>query len=116
MTTKQILELDCRTEENKKVIQRVLRQIKPLSRYSVEQPVPLEAIEKAITVMSKKYDMAVREFILDSQSNGKGTIWMANVVGSTDMGTISLVYGLGVYEVLAKVAVCMYAQVKRRQK
>ena len=57
MTTKEVMNLDYREEENQEIIQKVLRQIKPLSRYSDECEIPFEAIEKAIVVMSKKYNM-----------------------------------------------------------
>ena len=63
------MNLDCRKEENKEIIQKVLRKIKPLSKYSVGECIPISALEKAITVMTKKYNMHIREFVLDIQSN-----------------------------------------------
>ena len=51
MKTEDIINLDCRKEENKEIIQKVLRKIKPLSRYPDGCDIPFEAIEKAITVM-----------------------------------------------------------------
>ena len=113
MTTNQVLQLDCRLEENQKIIQRVLRQIKPLSRYSEEEDVPFEGIEKAITVMSKKYNMHVRDCCPDVWSNSKSTIWRATIIDDTNLNTIQLVYGISVYETFAKCAIAMYAQVRK---
>ena len=113
MTTKQILQLDCRKEENQKIIQKVLRQIKPLSKFSVEENIPLSAIEKAIVVMSKKYNMRIREFTPDVWSNAKETIWKAVLINETNLQTIEIVYGLTLYEVFAKCAIQMYAEVRK---
>ena len=112
MTTNQVLQLDCRKTENQQAIQKVLRQIKPLSRFSVEEDVPLWAIEKAITVMSKKYVMRIREFVPDVWANQKETIWRAIVVDETNLHTVSI-YGITLYEVFAKCAVWMYSMVRK---
>ena len=113
MTTKQILQLDCREQSNQKIIQKVLRQIKPLSKFSVEEDIPLSAIEKAITVMSKKYSMRIREFAPDVWANKQNTIWRATLINDNSMNTIDIVYGLSLYEVLAKCAIRMYAEVRK---
>lgn len=110
MTTFQVLQLDCRKKENEKIIQKVLRQIKPLSKYS-EEEVPFWAIEKAITVMSKKYNMRVREFSADVWANKDETIWRATVVNETSLTSV-MVYGISLYEVFAKVAILMYSNVR----
>lgn len=111
MTTNQVLRLDCREKENAKIIQKVLKQIKPLSKYSGEE-VPLWAVEKAISVMSKKYNVRVREFSPDVWANKNETIWRATVVDETNLSTISI-YGISLYEVFAKVAVQMYSMVRK---
>lgn len=112
MTTNQVLQLDCREEESKKIIQKVLRQIKPLSKYSDEDTIPFWAIEKAITVMSKKYNMRVREFNPDVWANKQETIWRATVVNEENLSTVS-VYGISLYEVFAKIAIQMYSMVRK---
>lgn len=113
MTTKEVMNLDCRKEENKEIIQKVLRQIKPLSRYSDECEIPFEAIEKAIVVMSKKYNMRVREFMPDVWSNEDHTIWRATLINETNYKTIDTVFGITLYEVFAKTAIRLYAEVKK---
>lgn len=113
MTTNQVMNLDCREEENKKIIQKVLRQIKPLSRYSDECDIPLSAIEKAITIMCKKYVMRIRDFSPDVWSNETHTIWRATLINDTNLKTIDMVYGITLYEVFAKAAIRLYAEVKK---
>lgn len=113
MTTKEVLNLDCREKKNKEIIQRVLRQIKPLSKYSDECEIPFEAIEKAITVMCKKYNMRVREFSPDVWSNETHTIWRAILINETNLKTIDVVFGITLYEMFAKTAIRLYAEVKK---
>ena len=113
MTTKEVMNLDYREEENQEIIQKVLRQIKPLSRYSDECEIPFEAIEKAIVVMTKKYNMRVREFMPDVWSNKDHVIWRATLINERNYKTIDTVFGISLYEVFAKTAIRLYAEVKK---
>lgn len=113
MTTNQVINLDCRESKNREIIQKVLRQIKPLSRYSDEEEIPLSALEKAITVMCKKYCMRIREFSPDVWANESNTIWRAVLINETNLKTIEIVYGITLYEVFAKTAIRLYAEVRK---
>lgn len=113
MTTNQVINLDCRIKKNQEIIQKVLRQIKPLSRYSDEEDIPLSALEKAITVMCKKYCMRIRDFSPDVWSNETHTIWKAWLINDTNLKTIDMVYGITLYEVFAKATIRLYAEVKK---
>lgn len=113
MTTNQVINLDCREKENQEIIQKVLRQIKPLSRYSDECDIPFSAIEKAITVMCKKYMMRVNQLVPDVWANDEHTIWRAWLINDTNLKTIDTVYGVSLYEVFAKTAIRLYAEVKK---
>ncbi len=113
MTTKEIINLDCRFEENKEIIQKVLRKIKPLSKYSDEYDIPFEAIEKVITVMCKKYKMRLKHVSPDMWSNDSYTIWGAMLLSEVDYKVIDMVYGISLYEVFAKSAIRLYTEVKK---
>ncbi len=113
MTTKQIMNLDYRKEENQEIIQKVLRQIKPLSKYSDEYEIPFSALEKAIKVMCKKYCMQLRDLSPDMWSNHNHTIWRATLINETNLKTIETIYGISLYEVFAKTAIRLYAEVKK---
>lgn len=112
MTTKQILNLDCRKEESQEIIQRVLRQIKPLSRYSDECDIPLSAIEKVLLIMCKKYGMRLCE-IIPGSGNDDHIIWSATLSNDKNFKVIDHVYGISLYELLAKAAIRLYAEVKK---
>lgn len=113
MTTNQVINLDYREKKNQEIIQKVLRQIKPLSKYSDEEDIPFSAIEKAITVMCKKYTMRVNQLSPDMWANNEHTIWRAWLVRDTNLSTIDMVYGITLYEVFAKIAIRLYAEVKK---
>ena len=113
MTTKEIINLDYREKRNQEIIQRVLRQIKPLSRYSDECEIPFSALEKAITVMCKKYCMRIRDFAPDVWSNNDCTIWSATLINEITLKTIDMVYGVSLYEVFAKCAIRLYTEVRK---
>ena len=111
MTTSDIIQLDCRDEKQREIIQKVLRQIKPLSRYSDE--VPFEAIEKAIVIMSKKYNVRIRDFVPDVWSNETETVWKAVIVNEDDLSIVAVIYGISLYELFAKCAIQMYSMVRK---
>lgn len=113
MTTNQVLNLDFRKEENKEIIQKVLRQIKPLSRYSDECEIPFSALEKAITVMCKKYMMRIQSITPDMWANNEYTIWRAVLTNDVNLKLIDKVYGVTLYELFAKCAIRLYAEVKK---
>lgn len=114
--TKQIMEMDYRVPENQKAIQRVLRQIKPLSKFPEGSDIPLSAIEKAIQVMDKKYEIGISDLVPDTHSNSNGTIWRATLVEHNNpFERLDAVHGLSIYEVLAKAAIRIYAEVRKRK-
>ena len=113
MKTSEILELDYREPSDKRTIQKVLKQIGPLSKHNGDE-VPVRLLERCIQVLSRKYDFVV-SIHLDPQSNKDTPIWRCSVIRygqSVTAGTN--VWGTSVYEVLAKANIVMYS-VSRRQ-
>lgn len=113
MTTNEIINLDYREEKNKEIIQKVLRQIKPLSKYSDEDKIPFNALEKVITIICKKYRMRIQELVPDMLSNDSNTIWRVMIINETNLKTIDMIYGISLYEAFAKTAIRLYAEVKK---
>lgn len=111
MKTEQILNLDYRKEENREIIQKVLRKIKPLSKYSDEINIPIEAIEKLVRVMVQKYEITPQWMSMSYFEPVLG-IYSINVKTTTDHKWLGTVYGMCLYEVFAKLAIKMYADIK----
>lgn len=111
MKTEQILNLDYRKEENREIIQKVLRKIKPLSKYSDEINIPIEAIEKLVRVMVQKYEITPQWMSMSYFEPVLG-IYSISVKTTTDHKWLGTVYGMCLYEVFAKLAIKMYADIK----
>lgn len=111
MKTEQILNLDYRKKENKEIIQKVLRKIKPLSKYSDEIDVPIEAIEKLVRVLVQKYEITPQWMTMSYFEPILG-LYSIGVKTTTDNKWLGTVYGMCLYEVFAKLAIKMYSEVK----
>lgn len=111
MKTEQILNLDYRKKENQEIIQKVLRKIKPLSKYSEESNIPIKAIEKLVHVIVKKYEI-IPQWIAMSYHEPTFCIYSIGVKTTTDYKCLGTVYGMCLYEVFAKLAIKMYSEVK----
>lgn len=110
MKTEQILNLDYREDENKETIQKVLRKIKPLSKYS-DEIVPLEAIEKTIKVITNKYEIAPQWMTMAYHESILG-IYSIGVKTTVDHKWLGTVYGMCLYETFAKLAIKMYSEIR----
>lgn len=111
MKTEQILNLDYRKEESQEIIQKVLRKIKPLSKYSDESNIPIEAIEKLVRVLVQKYEITPQWMSMSYFEPIVG-IYSIGVKTTTDHKWLGTVYGMCLYEVFAKLAIKMYSEVK----
>lgn len=111
MKTEQILNLDYRKEESQEIIQKVLRKIKPLSKYSDESNIPIEAIEKLVRVLVQKYEITPQWMSMSYFEPILG-IYSIGVKTTTDHKWLGTVYGMCLYEVFAKLAIKMYSEVR----
>lgn len=89
----------------------MLRKIKPLSKYSDESNVPIEAIEKLIRVLVQKYEITPQWMMMSYFESAPG-IYSIGVKTTTDHKWIGTVYGMCLYEVFAKLAIKTYSEVK----
>lgn len=110
MKTEQILNLDFRKEENREIIQKVLRKIKPLSKYS-DEVVPIEAIEKLVRVLVQKYEITP-QWMTMSFFEKTHTIYSISIKTTNDHKWVGTIYGSCLYEVFAKLAIKMYSEVR----
>lgn len=111
MKTEEILNLDYRKEENQETIQKVLRKIKPLSKFSDENEIPLEAIEKAIRIMVNKYAITPQWLTMTFHEQTH-CIYSIGVKTSDTHQWLGNVFGVCLYEVFAKLAIKIYSEIK----
>lgn len=115
ITTDQVLNFDYSKEENKKIIQKVLRQIKPLSKFSEEEEdIPLELLEKTISVLANKYVIMPQWVSMTHKGLRKGTIatYSCGITRSDTYEWLGTVYGSSLYELFAKLTIKMYSEVR----
>lgn len=111
MKTEDILNLDCRKEESREIIQKALKRIKPLSKYSDE--IPLEAIEKLIGVLVKKYAITVQSINLCFIDEKRSLYYSCGIIENDEHQWLGNCYGITMYELLSKVAIKLYSDIKR---
>lgn len=113
MTTDAILILDCRKEENKVIIQKALRKIKPLQKFEdVEEDIPLEMIEKVINVIIGKYCVCIQWISHHKHpliTEDTSMWWSCSLKTDDDHKWLGSFYGATMYELLAKCAIKLYA-------
>lgn len=107
MTTKEIIELDCRSEANKEKIQKALRVIKPLSKKSSE--VKIEDLEKVLFILAKKYKIKINNIYTDCRANDKHIVWSALISDGT------FIYAMSMYELLCKCTIKIYSLAKSQE-
>lgn len=115
MRVRDILQLDCREEENKKVIQNMLKKIKPFSKYE-DEDVEISKIEKFIGVAVKKYDLYVRDIMFASiVTDNNEILYNLHLYRESDLQIICEIYGCELYELMAKTAIYIYALIKNEK-
>ena len=125
MKTENILDLDCTKKENIKQINRFLWKIKPLVRILEKQgctkaeQIPLELLEQALQGMMAHYKYQTQgiNFYFEEQENKKVFVFynvsVLRVRKTRDW--IGNVYGKTLWEVVAKLLIKIYADVKKEK-
>ncbi len=125
MKTEDILDLDCTKKENIKQINRFLWKIKPLVRILEKQgctkaeQIPLELLEQALQGMMAHYKYQTQgiNFYFEEQENKKVFVFynvsVLRIRKTRDW--IGNVYGKTLWEVVAKLLIKIYADVKREK-
>ena len=112
MKTDEILNMDYRKKENKIKIQKVLRKIKPLSKYSEDEDIPLVILEKLIAKYQKKYDVKFSYIMISTADADEVIIYSASLRNSEGKW-LKNIYGAFIYELFAKVNIFIYSEVKK---
>lgn len=113
MKTEEILNLDCRKKENEIKIQKVLRKIKPLSRYSNEDVIPLEALEKLLMVFNRKYNVYLQWITV--MYDEKTPIYKGSIKTTDNHVWLGSAYGVTIYELFAKLCIKIYSDIKSKK-
>lgn len=108
MKTSEILSK--RYNEDKELFQKVLRKIKPFSKYPDKGEIPIEDLEKLIAVYEYKYSIQL-DYIHPLFFPGEERMYSV-VIRNTDTKELyPLIYSNTVYEALCKVCIFYYSEI-----
>lgn len=114
MTTQQILNLNTiRNPEANEIIQKVLRKIKPLSKYEdMEEDIPLELVERVIHTIVSKYHVGVQWISHESRLSIPEVYWSISIKTTDTHKWLVSIQAATMYELLAKTAIKLYSLAK----
>ena len=114
MNIEEILNLDCSDGLDELIEE--LTNIKPLRKVFLrEGDIELKYIEKVIRIIDKKYNFGIRSLVPDCGSNNNNIIWRATILDYKTIDIMKQIFGLTLYEVMAKVAIYMYYKSNNRE-
>lgn len=114
MKTQDILNLDYTKDKNKQIIQKALLMVEPLNKYSDEDMVPFESIEKMLYKICQKY-MVYIKIDFDCQCTDHGCVLRCNIIRVKSLEVMPYVYGMCMYELFAKVVILLWKEIKNKK-
>ena len=114
MKTCDIINLDYGVKENREIIQKALKRIKPFSNY--ENEVEMSKIEKFIGVAIKKYDLFVKDISFTGiVTEDNKYLYSLHLLRESDISYFETIYGYELYELIAKAAIYVYTLIKQEK-
>ena len=111
MKTKDIINLDCREDTNKRKIQMALRKIKPFSKIDMEKEVSLDNVEKILRLLCNKYKISTW-VAMDLASADDYIIWHYELLNESGKVLFNI-YGLSCYDVISKSVIALYGYTRK---
>lgn len=102
-----------RYDQNKDIFQTVLRKIKPLNNYPVNEDIPIELLEKLIATYEYKYSVQL-DYIHPLFMPNEARMYSAVVRNTDSRELYPTVYANSLYEVLCKVCILYYSEISMK--
>lgn len=113
MTTDQLLNLDCRDQENYEKLMKAIRKIKPFDNYSIDENIPISLYEKYIHKVFDKYKVKIGfAFYITNIPPYYYTVCLRETTGKASFSSI---YGISIEETMAKLVIQLYDAIKTKQ-
>lgn len=112
MRTEDILNLDYRDQEGKKIIQKALRKMKPFGSIDLSEDIPLEKIEKIVGAYCRKYRIMI-QYISPTYMKDEVNMYACSIKTTDNHMWLGNAYGTCLYELMAKTAIKMFIDVKK---
>lgn len=111
MKVKEILNLDYSKPENKDLMQKKMRGIKPFRDIPVNEEVDLKLLEKFIGLVQRKYALQI-DYICPVYIPDENNLYSATVRNTASNEYYTYIYGKTIYEVFVKISILYYALTK----
>ena len=111
MKVKDILNMDYSSPENRDVMQKKLRGIKPFRDIPVNEEIPLEKLEKYIGLVQRKYALQI-DYICPTFIPDENNLYSVTVRNTSTNKYLTYIYSKTIYEAFVKVSILYYALTK----
>lgn len=111
MTTEQILMLKMDVPGNKEKLQKALRKIKKFEKYDINTDIPLEKLEHFLWYVCTNYCVVTQWMHASFYGDRLRYTWGAKRSDTHEW--IEDVYGISIYEVVAKLVIMLYSRIKK---
>lgn len=112
MKTSEILSK--RYDRDKDIFQTLLRKIKPLSKYPVEEEIPLEVLERLVATYEYKYAVQL-DYIHPVFIPNENRIYSAVIRNTDTKDTYPIIYSGSLYEMMCKVCIFYYSEIAMKK-
>ena len=111
MKVKEILNMDYSNPQDKDIMQKKLRGIKPFREIPVNVEIPLEKLEKYVGLVQRKYALQI-DYICPTYVPEESNIYSATIRNTASNEYYTYIYGRTIYEVFVKISILYYALTK----
>lgn len=111
MKVKEVLNLNYSNPQDKDIMQKKLRGIKPFRNIPVNVEIPLESLEKYISLVQRKYALQV-DYICPVFIPEELNLYSVTVRNTASNEYLTYIYGKTIYEVFVKISILYYALTK----
>lgn len=114
MTTNELLGLDYTVEENKRLIQKALRRIKPFEDKPLNEDIPLLTLETLVGKYERKYNLMIN-YICPTFVPGERNLYCATIKKKDETGILEFIYATELYELFAKISIYFFYCVNKEK-
>lgn len=117
MKTEDILNIDCRKEENKKLLNKVLLSIKQVKKRCIGNEIPLEVLEDVTHGFCIHYGYITQGISTYYEGTEKKRFCFYSCsILNKERSFLGCVYGITLWELEAKLLVKIYSEIKKEHK
>jgi len=111
MKVKEILNMDYSNPQNKDIMQKKMRGIKPFRDIPVNEEIPMEMLEKYVGLVQRKYALQI-DYICPVYVPEENNLYSATIRNTASNEYYTYIYGKTIYEVFVKISILYYALTK----